>query len=153
MDKQRRNPITGWWETMPEPRAVPLLLTVFYGIVLAAGLSAVLVPPAFLSFGLGGGLATLVWGGLLAFGGAVGVPSVIPGAYWAERIAVAAVGLAVLLYAVAVFELQRYTDSNVVYQGLINLGLLVHVLIRAARIRHGLHDPEKIPTKPRPRGE
>lgn len=148
MDRQVRNPVTGWWENLPEPRRVAVWHTVFYALMAVAGVSVLVDPPTFLTLGLGGHVLTTFWAGLLVLGGVVGTPSVLPGAYWAERIALAAVGLALVLYIVAMAELQSNVPINVAYQTVINAALGTQLIVRWERIRHGLRDPEK--HRPRP---
>lgn len=151
MDKQVRNPVTGWWETVRPPRSVAILATIAHLLVALAGLSVILSPPLFLAAGLGDGFLTVYWGSLLLFGGVVGALAVVPAADWAERIALAAMGLALLLYVVAMVELDARTATNISYQAALNMALLFHVLIRAERIRHSIR--EHRPAKRRRRGE
>jgi hypothetical protein len=151
MERQVKNPITGWWENQPVPRGVILYVTAAYGFIVASGVSVLLNAPGFLSLGLGGGLLTTYWGGLLVFGGVIGATSAPFGAYWAERIALAALGLALLMYVFAMLELQRQVPSNISYQAWLNVALALHIGVRLERVRHGMKDLRK--TAKRPRGE
>lgn len=142
MERQVWNPVTGWWENVPTPKSVSVLATAAHFLTALAGLAVIVFPPVFLSAGLGDGLLTFYWGGLLLAGGVTAGFSVLPGAYWAERIGLAAMALALVLYVVAMVELQvaHGPETNVVYQALLNLVLGLHVAIRWERVRHGMRE-------------
>ena len=153
MERQVWNPVTGWWENVPTPRSVSVLATAAHFVTALAGLVVILQPPLFLAAGLGDGLLTYYWGGLLLAGGLVSGFAVLPGAYWAERIGLAAMGLALVLYVVAMVDLQllQGAATNVTYQALLNLVLGLHIVIRWERVRYGMReasDPENLNTGP-----
>ena len=72
-------------------------------------------------------------------------------AFVTERIALAAQGLAVLIYVAAMIDLQRLVAANITYQVWLLVMLLLHVLIRFERVRHGMRDPERTTTGSLPR--
>lgn len=142
VERQVWNPVTGWWENVEQPRSVTILATGAHLLTALAGLAVILFPPPFLSAGLGDGFLTVYWGALLLFGGLLGAFSVLPRLYALERVGLAAMGLALVLYIFAMGELQRLVgwDTNLVYQLLLNLALGLHVAIRWERVRHGMKD-------------
>lgn len=142
MERQVWNPVTGWWENVEQPRSVTVLATGAHLLTALAGLSVIVSPPPFLSAGLGDGFLTVYWGALLLVGGFTGAASVLPRLYALERVGLAAMGLALLLYVFAMGELQRRVgwDTNLTYQALLNLALGLHVAIRWERVRHGMKD-------------
>lgn len=139
-DRQVWNPVTGWWENVEQPRSVTILATAAHLLTALAGLAVIVFPPPFLAAGLGDGFLTFYWGILLLLGGTIGGMSVLPRLYIAERLGLAAMALALLLYVVAMGELQRRVgwDTNLAYQAALNLALGLHLAIRWERVRYGM---------------
>lgn len=151
-DRQVRNPVTGWWETVPDPRAVPVLVALSYVFMVAGGVEVLLDAPAFLAVALGGYPLTTYWGALLVFGGLLGVPSALLGNPWVERVALAALGLAMAMYVVGTVELAAHTNGAVQYQSWLTLALVAHLAVRVERIRSDTRR-RRPTTRTRPRGQ
>lgn len=141
-ERQRRNPITGFWENVPPPRWVSVFHAVAYLVMATAGVLTLTEPPLFLRVGFGGAL-TVYWAWLLILGGLAGVPAALTGLFVLERVAVLSTGTAIAMYGVAVIELDLVSDAELAYQSLLNLALLVLIITRAIRVWHGVRDPER----------
>lgn len=145
MARQIRNPVTGWWEKVPEPRWTSMAWATAYGVLAAAGASVLLDTPSFLLYGLGGAL-TVYWAMLLVAGGVIGMFAAPTGWYIIERFAVLAVGVAVAMYTTAVVSLYLAVGTNVIYQVLIDGALVIVVAGRWVQVRWGVRDPERYST-------
>lgn len=143
VQRQRRNPITGFWEKVPEPALVSLLIAIAYGLLSLAGVSALLDPPRAVWVAFPSHFLIVYWASLLAGGGAVASVSVLPGAYWAERIGSSALALGLIMYGITVLSFHHPGDDNRIPHMLTICTLLVLVATRWARIWRGFRDPEK----------
>lgn len=144
--RQRRNPITGWWEKVPEPQVVSVLITIAYSLMCVAGLSALVDPPRSIYVAFNSQFLIVYWAGLLAGGGAVSALSVLPGAYWAERLGSFALALGLVMYVITTFSFHNPGTDNRIPHLMTILTLLILVGSRWARIWTGFRDPEKSST-------
>ena len=151
MARQVKNPVTGWWENLPDPRWVTPIHAVFYALMIFTGLSALGVTPRFLEIGLGDILLSF-WAGLLIVGGSIGIPAVLGGWNIVERFSVLMIGLAVILYIATIVSLQTVVGQNLAWRVTMDAGLICHLLIRWIRVKNGIRDPERYSTY-RPRAE
>lgn len=145
MSRQVKNPITGWWEKIPEPRWTSMAWTFAYVMLVLAGLSLLLDPPTFFSKGMGGVL-TVYWAILLVLGGSLGAFAAPTGWHIIERFSILVIGVAMSMYAVAVATLAIVIQHNISYQVFLNAAFLLVVAGRWFQVRHGVRDPEVFST-------
>lgn len=81
-----------------------------YSLTLIMGLSAIVSPPQSVEGAIGHTL-TYVWGGLLVVSGTFGASGVVPGLWWAERVAVRAGITGASIYAAVLIYLQSHSDG------------------------------------------
>jgi len=153
---QQKNPQTGFWERVPEPKAASVWAVVTYAGVAFGGLMGLIVSPVADS-GATVSLISIYWAGLLFVGGLAGAIAVLPGLYWLERIGIVATGFGLLIFLAA---LQIALWSGVVGNpgsvwpvfGMV-AGLLANIAgTRWSRVKYGVRDPERFSTYPTPQG-
>lgn len=96
------------WDRVTRPRHVKVIYLVIYALSAGIGVVTLLNPPQTIAGEVGPAL-TNVWAGLFILGGLVGVVTVLPGWWWAERllgIAPIMIGLAIYLSVVTVLHWQ-----------------------------------------------
>lgn len=154
MALQKRNPVTGWWERVPEPRLASVWASVTYACIACAGLAAMIISPV-AQPGTLAGLMTLYWAGLLVLGGTAGAVAVLPGLFWLERVSIVTAGAGLFIFLVA---LGLAVAADVIRNPgaawpvfFLVAGLLANIAgTRWARVRHGTRDPERFSTYPDP---
>lgn len=147
---QQKNPHTGFWEKVPEPKVASVGAVITYAMISLGGFAGLIVgqditatPAAF--------WMTTYWCILVAFGGLAGAIAVLPGLYWLERIAITACGFGLVIFIVAMgYALHegmvRNAGSVVPVMGFM-LALLANIVItRLSRVRYGVRDPERYST-------
>lgn len=144
--RQRKNPITGFWERIPEPQIVSMLIALAYGLMCVAGISAIFDPPRSIYTAFNSQFLIVYWAGLLAGGGFIASIAVLPGAFWLERIGSAALFLGLVMYVITVFSFHHPGVDNRIPHLLTICTLLILVLTRWARIWSEFRDPEKCST-------
>lgn len=151
---QRRNPETGWWERVPEPRSASVWAVVTYAGVSFGGLMGVLIPPVDASQTAAAWMTTY-WAALLLLGGLCGAIAVLPGLFWLERIAIVATGFGLLIFLVALLVALNagiVDNAGAVWPvfGMV-FGLLANIAgTRWSRVQYGYRDPERFSTYPCP---
>lgn len=109
--RQVKDPVTGWWHNVPEPKAVTLATAFAYSLIAAAGASALIDPPNSVKEGLDK-LWVIYWVWLLLGGGVIGAISSLKGWYWAERIAVVSVVTGLAMYTSIIMEQHLIPGQN-----------------------------------------
>lgn len=150
MTQLRRNPWTGFWEKVPEPRWASVWQSVTYGAVAVGGAAGIIDPPTSIATQVSVWMMTY-WAFLLAFGGAAGAVAVMPGLFWLERFAIVACGFGFVIYVVAIWgawQAGGLNDAgNVVPIVCFVVALFANIVgTRWARVRHGARDPERFST-------
>lgn len=132
------------WSRVNEPRVIAASHALVYFALLNAGLYALVNPPGTVDHAIGP-VAMNLLAGILAAGGAIGVPTALWGTWWLERTAVALVTLALTLYLLVVLAMQYSSDGgNRFLQAATILGLLVlHFPVRWHRVRQRPWDPDR----------
>lgn len=141
--RQRRNPVTGFWEKVPEPRIGTALTALAYFLLACAGVSALLDPPRAVEVTFTSHYLIVYWGALLSIGGVVASAAVLPGAYWAERVGSAALALGLVMYGITILSFHHPMTDNRIPHLLTIATLLVVVGTRWVRIWYGFKDPER----------
>lgn len=141
MTRQVRDPKTGWWYNVPEPRKVTLATAVAYLMFSAAGFSAMIDHPDVLLHGLGEGWI-LYWNYLMAFGGLTGCVAALKGTYWLERIAVIAAVTGLALYLGSIMDQHEIPGHNRLPSMFLYITLIGAAIGRLGRIMHGRKNPE-----------
>lgn len=99
------------WDRITEPRHLKVTYAVFYCVVIALGVLALFAPPQSISWELGPFL-TIVWGVLALLGGVGGLTTVFPGWWFAERLSITLIWLALGIYLLIVLFLQVTSESG-----------------------------------------
>lgn len=144
--RQRRNPVTGWWEKVPEPASDSVLITIAYCLMCVAGISALIDPPRSVYVAFPSQFLIVYWAALLAVGGFSAAISVLPGAYWLERVGSSALALGLVMYVITTLSFHHPGEDNRIPHMLTIITLLVLVGTRWARIWKDFRDPEKSST-------
>lgn len=136
------------WLRVQEPRVATVLQWVIYLATLAAGVSALLAPPASIEGTLGATLTTL-WAAFLIGGGALGAVATLPGIWWLERAAVLAAVTGLGIYGVVVVTLHVQSPAgNRGPQAAVILIAALFFATRWSRIRRYAYDPEARTRRP-----
>lgn len=132
------------WSRVNEPRVIAASHALVYFVLFSAGLYALVNPPGTVDYAIGQPAMYLL-AGILAAGGAIGVPTALWGTWWLERTAVALVTLALGLYLLVVLGMQFASDGgNRFLQAATILGLiLLHFPVRWHRVRQRPWDPDR----------
>lgn len=93
------------WERVTEPRHLKTVYAVAYLVAISLGLIALIAPPQSIRGELGPVL-TVAWGIFALVGGLGGVLTVFPGWWFAERLSIVLIWLALGLYMLVVVILQ-----------------------------------------------
>ncbi len=99
------------WQRITEPRHLKVTYAAFYVVAIAFGCLALFAPPQSISGELGPSL-TIVWGILAIIGGTGGMLTVFPGWWFAERLSIVLIWLALGIYLLIVAILQATADSG-----------------------------------------
>src|SRR5690625_6702372 len=99
------------WLRINEPRVIAASHALVYFALFSAGLYALVDPPGTVDYAIGQPAMYLL-AGILAAGGAIGVPTALWGTWWLERTAVALVTLALTLYLLVVLGMQFAIDGG-----------------------------------------
>lgn len=89
------------WHAITEPRKINVAYFFLYLSALGIGIGVCLTPPAVVH-GEVGEVLSWAWGAILAGGGAAGAWAVLPGLWWIERLAIACIATAALIYLIIV---------------------------------------------------
>ena len=90
------------WESITEPRHLKLAYLGIYALTTLLGIVTLLHPPISAEGPMGATMAT-VWACTYILGGVVGMITVLPGWWWAERIlALLPIGLGMVMYLAGV---------------------------------------------------
>lgn len=147
--KQIRDPKTGWWYNVPEPRRITYLTALAYSLFSAAGFTALLDYPDTLLHGLGEWWV-VYWSWLMLAGGLAGAVSCLKGWYWLERIAIIAAVTGIALYVGSVMDQHVIPGHNRLPSMFLMITLAGTAAARWSRVNEGLKDPDKESTyKPR----
>ena len=132
------------WSKVNEPRIIAASHALVYFALLNAGLYALVNPPGTVDHAIGP-LAMNLLAGILAAGGAIGVPTALWGTWWLERTAIGLVVLALCLYLLTTLWMQYSSDGgNRFLQAATILGLIVlHFPVRWHRVRQRPWDPDR----------
>lgn len=130
------------WGRLQESRVKVERATMFaiYLTTFVMGAAACVVPPTSMEGTIGSTL-TYVWGGLLMVCGAFGAYGVLPGLWWAERIAVRAGVTGAAIYAAVVASLHVTQPGNRIPQACAVLIVVLVFIGRAYTIRGINYEP------------
>lgn len=120
-----------------EPRIIRIFHFLIYLTLGTMGFIVVLVPPDVLIDVLGDALATS-FGASLFVGGAVGAVAVLPGIWWAERVAIISLVSGLLMY----MAVSSALDTSTVRIGLA-LGMILSLILRWIEVRKYQYAPGK----------
>ncbi|HLS14138.1 MAG TPA: hypothetical protein VK095_06460 [Beutenbergiaceae bacterium] len=132
------------WSKVNEPRVIAASHALVYFALFSAGLYALVNPPSTVDYAIGQPAMYLL-AGILAAGGAIGVPTALWGTWWLERTAVGLVALALSLYLIVVLWMQYdSTSGNRLLQAAAIFGLIVlHFPVRWHRVKQRPWDPDR----------
>ncbi|WP_221585540.1 hypothetical protein [Microbacterium sp. G2-8] len=99
------------WESITEPRHITSAFFVVYLIVTYTGITTLVSPPRTVEGSLGDPLST-AWAILLIAGGVGGALAVLPGWWWAERLAIILTGAGIGIYGIVVLGRQLETSGS-----------------------------------------
>ncbi|MCY4726690.1 hypothetical protein NYO98_10410 [Nocardioides sp. STR2] len=102
-----------WYYRVREPRFERLLMFLVYLLTLVMGASAIHMPPNSIEGSVGTTLA-YTWASLLVVCGGFGAYGVLPGLWWAERVAVKAGGTGAAIYAAVLVHLHGDVSNNLI---------------------------------------
>lgn len=133
------------WAGLTEPRHMKLAYLLIYVTTVTIGVVTLVAPPQSIA-GEIGPVVTVVWASLFIVGGLVGMVTVLPGWWWAERLlAIAPVLLGLAIYLAVVIALQAQSDAG--SSRLTQLGIIVLAsapfAIRALVIREYSYEPRR----------
>lgn len=112
-----------------EPRVIRVFHFCIYIVLGVMGVLVIGSPPPALADVLGDELATSM-GASLFVGGAIGAVAVLPGIWWAERLAIISLASGLMVYLAAAFAL----DTSVVRVG-ITLSMILSLALRWIEVR------------------
>jgi hypothetical protein len=134
------------WEAIKEPRHLKIAYLVIYGVTIAIGVATLVRPPQSIEGPLGS-FSTMLWAALFVFGGAVGMVTVLPGWWWAERLLAIApvfIGLAIYLAVVIILHVQGLESGA---SRLTQIGIIVLAsgpfTLRGLLIREYSYEPRR----------
>lgn len=133
------------WKKINEPRVISAVHAVTYLVLLTVGLYSLINPPRSVE-GAVGEFAMNLLAGVLAVGGAIGVPTALSGIWWLERTATALVILSSAIYLMIVLALQFTSTEGTnrfLQAGYVFAVLALHIT-RWYRVRQRPYDPERI---------
>src|SRR5690625_334 len=129
------------WMRIREPRVVSVLRFFMYLGFLAGGIATINSPPTSIQGAMGLPAMTML-GWLLAAGALMGAVSVLPGAWWLERVGVAAVALSFSVYLWSIMVLHVTEGGNRLLQAAAVFGIILSQAIRFVRIWERPYDPD-----------
>lgn len=130
-----------WWDHVPPPRVVSLLMVVVYASCLMIGVTTI-AESSFRIADLWGRRLELSWSWMLIIGGILGAVSAPTGAWFAERAAVVLCGVAALMYLGGCFALHlANTPGNQLMQAGWAAAVGVFFAGRWVRIQGATLDP------------
>jgi len=94
-----------------EPRVQRIAFLLLYALLAVIGIGGFVSPPAIIEAALG--WLTPFWAGFSLLGGAVGAVTVLPGWWWAERIAAAAGVFGSLIYGSVIVAVHFHSDAAI----------------------------------------
>lgn len=133
------------WQRINEPRVISVTHAVVYAVLCSVALGALVTPPATIN-GAVGTLAMRLLAGMLAVGGALGVPTALAGIWWLERTAASLVMLASGVYLGIILALQIASgpgSNRMLQAGYVLTALLLH-FVRWHRIKQRPYDPDRV---------
>lgn len=131
------------WNLLHEPRVITAIIAVTWLLVLAAGINALVDPPATFTTRFDASIA-ITWPIAFVVGGVLGFAGSLPGWWWIERGAIIAAGTGLGAYVLMVLTLHYSSPmGNRVPQALIMLALLGHLVNRWIRVRGAQVDPTR----------
>lgn len=130
------------WLRVQEPRALSAIYFFAYGAVLIMGLAVVVDPPRTVQGPLG---LTLVicWAWMLMAGGAIGVGTVLQGAWLFERAGAVLCMFAMAIYGVAILSLPVAQPSLRLASICFVIFSILAFAARLVNTRHAAYDPER----------
>lgn len=129
------------WQRIHEPRVNRALWSVVYALILAGGAAVIWQPPNSLVGTIGWHLS-YTWGALLVIAGILGIPGVLYGRWWIERMALNAALAGTAIYAVVIMQLHlTHTSGNRLPQFFAVTALAVLFLIKRYEIRGLNYEP------------
>ena len=128
------------WRRFQWPRVERAIMFAIYLNAFVMGAAACIHPPSSMEGAIGTTL-TYVWGGLLMACGAFGAYGVLPGLWWAERIAVRAGITGAAIYAAVVASLHATQPGNRIPQACAVLIVVLVFVGRAHKIRGINYEP------------
>lgn len=141
MTRQVRDPKTGWWYNVPEPRKVTYATALAYVLFSLAGFTALLDAPDMLLHGLGPGWL-LYWSYVMIFGGVLGCVATLRGSFALERIAVVAALTGIGLYIGSIMDQHVLPGHNRLPIMFLLITLMGAAGARLGRVSHGRKNPE-----------
>lgn len=133
------------WGRVAEPRHLKASYAVIYALTVAVGLVTLVKPPRTIEGPLGAA-ATTGWACAFILGGLLGLLTVFPGWWWAERIAIGFVliGLAIYITVVIMQHIEGLASGG---SRLTQLGIIILAatpfLLRVQLIREYLYEPRR----------
>src|SRR5690625_3504574 len=129
------------WMRIREPRIISVLRFFMYLGFLAGGIATIHSPPTSIQ-GAMGLPAMIMLGWLLAAGALMGAVSVLPGAWWLERVGVATVALYCSGYMWIIMVLHVTEGSTRLLQAAAVFGIIFSQSIRFVSIWERPYDPD-----------
>ena len=134
------------WARVTEPRHMKIAYLAIYMITVLVGIVTLLSPPQSIA-GEVGPVITTIWAALFIAGGVVGMVTVLPGWWWAERLLAIGpimIGLGIYLTVVAILHAQGAgTGASRLTQVGIILLASAPFSIRALVIREYSYEPRR----------
>ena len=134
------------WRRVHEPRTVAIAQTLIY-VAFAYGAFTALVDPPRTVEGAIGESSMMTLAIMLLFGGLLGAPSALLGAWRWERVAMLPTGLATVLYGLIIFSLNITQSGNRQLQLMMVVTVFLQHIIRWRRIRQRPFDPGRPPRR------
>lgn len=134
------------WRRVHEPRTVAIAQMLIY-VAFAYGATTALLDPPRTVEGAVGESSMMTLAAMLLFGGLLGAPTALVGAWRWERVAMLSTGLATVLYGLIVLSLAITESGNRQLQLMMVVAVFLQHIIRWRRIRERPFDPDRPPRR------